>query len=436
MNLAARPISRRALLGGAGALALSGSLTAVLSACGSQAETVTSTGPTIELVTPNYAPYLQTFAAAVGDAYTQRTGTKVKLINTGNSSFVSVNQRIQSDLAAGHTAALALIGVNDVARYATAQRSIALDGLANADHFDTSQLYPGMISLGTRNGQLYAMPFAISTLILYYNADAFTKAGLDPDHPPTSFSDLRTCAKALVESRTCRYGVTFANDSDNWIFQNFLFSNGGSMLAADNKTPVFNQTPGVEVVKFWADLFTSGFGHTMSQTEEIAAFARGDLAMMLDSSSHVSKLSAGNKFELRTAEVPIPDGGTRRCPAGGAYLIMLTKDNAQQQRAFGVLTELAEPASVTTLVKESGYSPVNKIAATGSQYLGEFLAKNPLYGPGTKQLDNIVSWFQWPGNNTVEIDDKLSQQISLALRGAKSPADALNAAADQAKALL
>ncbi|MFE3280548.1 hypothetical protein [Nocardia sp. NPDC059239] len=61
MNLAARPISLRALLGGAGALALSGSLTVVLSACGSQAETVTSTGPTIELVTPNYAPHLQTY---------------------------------------------------------------------------------------------------------------------------------------------------------------------------------------------------------------------------------------------------------------------------------------------------------------------------------------------------------------------------------------
>lgn len=91
----------------------------MLSACDSKAAQETSNGQTIELVTPNYAPYLQTFSAAIGDAYTQRTGTKVKLINTGNSSFVSVNQRIQSDLAAGHTDALALVGVNDVERYVT-----------------------------------------------------------------------------------------------------------------------------------------------------------------------------------------------------------------------------------------------------------------------------------------------------------------------------
>src|SRR5262245_41347649 len=41
-----------------------------------------------------------------------------------------------------------------------------------------------------KDGKLYSMPFNSSTPILYYNKDAFKKAGLDPERPPRTWKDV------------------------------------------------------------------------------------------------------------------------------------------------------------------------------------------------------------------------------------------------------
>src|SRR3989337_432223 len=40
-------------------------------------------------------------------------------------------------------------------------------------------------------GKLASMPFNSSTAIIYYNKDAFQKAGLDPSRPPTTYKEDR-----------------------------------------------------------------------------------------------------------------------------------------------------------------------------------------------------------------------------------------------------
>ncbi|VTM59961.1 glycerol-3-phosphate ABC transporter [Klebsiella pneumoniae] len=39
-------------------------------------------------------------------------------------------------------------------------------------------------------GHLLSQPFNSSTPVLYYNKDAFKKAGLDPEQPPKTWQDL------------------------------------------------------------------------------------------------------------------------------------------------------------------------------------------------------------------------------------------------------
>ncbi|MGW3955983.1 ABC transporter substrate-binding protein [Streptomyces sp. NPDC004752] len=428
------PVTRRQALGGIGAL----SLTGLLAACGGGNSGAKSAGQqTIELVTINFPPYLTSIAGQVGSAYTARTGTAVKVINTGANGYGAVDTRVKSDLAAGHTDAIAMIAMSSIGNYIDANRAVSLDGLIGTSHFNAGQLYPSLLSFGQSEGHTYAIPYSVATLITYYNADAFRTAGLDPDKPPTTFSELRDYAQQLVSSKAVKYGATFGNDhSANAAFQNFLFCNGGSMLSEDGKTPLFNQQPGVEVVQFWAKLFRDGLGQTMTQAEEAAAFGRGDLGIMINFSSNIQTLAGGAKFDIRTAQLPIPDGGTLRCAAGGAAFVVLTKDPQAQKAAMHAITELVSPQGITTLVKASGYSPVNKTAATNPRYLGDFFAQHPLYAPGTKQMDSLVRWFAWPGQNSVEITSDLDQQMVLALRGSKPAAAALDDAAKQAQSLL
>jgi len=39
----------------------------------------------------------------------------------------------------------------------------------------------------SKDGNIYSMPFNSSTPILYYNKDAFQKAGLEPSKPPQTW---------------------------------------------------------------------------------------------------------------------------------------------------------------------------------------------------------------------------------------------------------
>ena len=53
-----------------------------------------------------------------------------------------------------------------------------------ADLANNVGMAPKALKLGVLDGKTYALPYTISTPILFYNADLFKAAGLDPQRPP------------------------------------------------------------------------------------------------------------------------------------------------------------------------------------------------------------------------------------------------------------
>ena len=70
----------------------------------------------------------------------------------------------------------------------------------NAAKYSTSDYLPRPLDYWKVNGVQWALPFAVSAPILYYNQNAFTKAGLNPADPPTTLSQMLSDAKALKAS--------------------------------------------------------------------------------------------------------------------------------------------------------------------------------------------------------------------------------------------
>ena len=67
----------------------------------------------------------------------------------------------------------------------------------------------------TTDGKMLSMPFNSSTAILYYNIDAFKKAGLDPAKPPKTWPEVGEAAKKLVAAGVCQAG--FSSSWNGWI---------------------------------------------------------------------------------------------------------------------------------------------------------------------------------------------------------------------------
>src|SRR3546814_7600708 len=51
----------------------------------------------------------------------------------------------------------------------------------------------------TTDGQMLSFPFNSSTPVMYYNKDAFKKAGLDPENPPKTWEEMAVALPKLTE---------------------------------------------------------------------------------------------------------------------------------------------------------------------------------------------------------------------------------------------
>ena len=63
---------------------------------------------------------------------------------------------------------------------------------------------PSTLTAYSAGGVQFGMPFSVSNPVLYYNKDAFTKAGLDPNAPPKTWSSMNTSSSTDGSKRASR----------------------------------------------------------------------------------------------------------------------------------------------------------------------------------------------------------------------------------------
>ena len=89
---------------------------------------------------------------------------------------------------------------------------------------DISDLFPpdvkatymdGMIDSVTVDGKVYAAPLMASWTIMFYNAQMYEKAGLDPDKPPKTWDELLAHGRAIQTKDTNAYTDAMAHGEQN-----------------------------------------------------------------------------------------------------------------------------------------------------------------------------------------------------------------------------
>ncbi len=101
-----------------------------------------------------------------------------------------------------------------------------------------SKYNPAVIAEGTdSSGKIIAVPTAAYAQALHYNRDLFTKAGLDPDKPPTTWAQVQADAKQIT-AKTGMAGYAEMGKNDNtagWILTTLAYSLGGRMETGTGK---------------------------------------------------------------------------------------------------------------------------------------------------------------------------------------------------------
>ncbi|MEX2536107.1 MAG: ABC transporter substrate-binding protein [Trueperaceae bacterium] len=353
-------------------------------------------------------------------------------------SYGGLLTNLQAAIAGGNPPAIAQIGYNF--------RNFAIEELPHApiDQFSGQEGYQeyidgfvdGVLGLGQdSDGAQHAIPLAISIPMLFYNADVFEQAGLDPNDPPSTWAEVREAAKQITEA-TGIYGIGIQiSNSNNWVPQSLIESNGGAIQAENGEIAV-DSPESIEAFQYWQDL--AQVDRTLpvvTDAEQEQAFLAGQLAMYVRTSASLANYTEQSNFDMRTAPFPTWGDKPRRVASGGNALFIFADDPEVQRAAFEFVRFLTGAQGQTIWVRDTGYLPVADGISDDPEYLADFFADNPLIQPALDQLTDSVAWQPLPGDRGFEAEQVLINARQSILNGAPVEETLSNAASEMTRIL-
>jgi sn-glycerol 3-phosphate transport system substrate-binding protein len=274
----------------------------------------------------------------------------------------------------------------------------------DAEKYDMSGLEENIINYYKVDDQFYSMPFNSSTPVMYYNKDAFEKAGLDPEKAPETFEEIAEASKKIVESNDQMKG--FALQAYGWLYEELLANQGGLLMNNDNgrsDTPTevaFNNEKGKSIFEWAKGMTDDGtFANYGTNSDNmVSGFLAGDVAMFLQSSASSRDVIDNAPFEVGVAFLPHPEAEERQGVAiGGASLWMSKgKEEAEQNAAWEFMKYLQTPEVQAKWHVGTGYFAINP-AAYDEQVVKDAYKEMPQLQVSVQQLQATKPSFATQG---------------------------------------
>ncbi|WP_028029628.1 ABC transporter substrate-binding protein [Gemmobacter nectariphilus] len=424
----------------AGAMALLAS-----TAIGAQAQTIPATVD--QPVTITYYNYNLASTGNGADA-TRRmiadfeaANPNIKVEGIGASS-AELTSRVQADIAANRVPDVVQMVFSDLAYGVDNLGVVGLEDIVPqaelAAHFQG--MSPKGLKLGVLNGKTYGLAYTFSTPVLFYNADLFRKAGLNPDQPPKTWAEVKAAALA-IRDKTDAEGIAagiFGPSAGDWLFQGVVRSNNGAILSDDRKTLTFAEPAAVEAVAMLRDLYDSEAYTNLDVTAAMEGMAAGTIGMYLQTSAIQGFLVRGaeGKFDLRATTMPRFGDKPQRPNNSGSALVIMAKDPVKQRAAWELMKHMTSKEAYTIITRDIGYLPLRAEIVDDPAYLGEWVKTHPLVRPNLEQLEMLEPWTSFPGPNYRQIQKIMMEGAEMAVFGGMDPAEAMKAAQDTAQTMM
>jgi len=292
-------------------------------------------------------------------------------------------------------------------------------------------------------GNILSMPFNSSTPIMYYNKDAFEKAGLDRDTAPRTWTEMEEFSRQLVDAGATKCG--FTTEWMSWVQTENLsalhdvpfgtLENGFGGLGAE-----FTFNGDVQVrhwnnLKTWADEGLFQYAGPAGGADAKPKFYAQECAIFMGSSaSRASVIASATGFEVGFAPLPYYDdviAEPKNSIIGGATLWAL---NGKAPEVYtGVakfFTYLSQPEVQADWHQFTGYLPITNAAYELGQSQGYYEA-NPGSDISINQITRGTPTANSKGvrfGNLTQVRDVVDDEFEGLLAGNKTAQEALDAA--------
>lgn len=356
-------------------------------------------------------------------------------------SYADTRTKVQAAIKGGNTPDLAIMFSIDL------YSLLAMDAIADIDSFCTTEedqewlngFYDGFM-MNSRDGETtYGIPWQRSTIVLYYNKDAFEAAGLDPEQPPTTWDELYEDAQKLTiteNGQTTQYGIQIPSDGyAYWMLQTFCVQQDGFNLMNDTGTETYYDDDRTATgLKFWKSLSEDG-----SQPSGIVAWAttpsdflEGKTAMMYHTTGNLTNVKNNATFDFGVAM--LPENESFGSPTGGGnFYIFKEVSEERQQAAFDFIKWMTDDERVAQWSIDTGYV-ATRPSAYETDRMKKYAEEFPYCLVARDQLE--YGYAELSTYNQAEVQKAIDDAISYVMTDQQDVETALAAAQQTADGIL
>lgn len=356
-------------------------------------------------------------------------------------SYADTRTKVQAAIKGGNTPDMAIMFSIDL------YSLLAMDAVADMDSFCTTAedkewlngFYEGFM-MNSRDGETtYGIPWQRSTIVLYYNKEAFKEAGLDPETPPQTWDELAEYAKKLTvteNGQTTQYGIEIPSDGyAYWMLQTFCTEQNGFNLMNDTGTETYYDDERTATgLKFWKSLAEDG-----SMPEGIVAWAttpsdfiEGKTAMMYHTTGNLTNVKNNANFDFGVAMLPAKD--SFGSPTGGGnFYIFKGVSEERQQAAFDFIKWMTDDERVAQWSIDTGYV-ATRPSAYETERMKAYAEEFPYCLVARDQLE--YGYAELSTYNQAEVQKAIDDAISYVMTGQQDVETALKTAQQTAEGIL
>ncbi len=381
-------------------------------------------------------PLTKVVDGIVDDFMKQNPDVKVNAIYAGNYNDARI--KALAALKSGQPAQLSVMFSIDIYELIEQDAIVAFDDVVETAEEKAwlDSFYPTLMENGRTAGKTWGIPFQRSTIVMYYNKDAFRAAELDPDQPPATWDEMVAMGKKLTKSDGSQWGVMIPSTGyPYWMFGALTMQNDQVLMNSNGDTTYFDDPAVVGALQFWKDL---GEKHRIMPKGTIEwgtlrqNFLEGKTAIMWHSTGNLTAVKNNAKFDFGVAMLPA--NKRRGTPTGGGNFYIFKKTNpAERKAAMRLIKFMTNPENAAEWSMKTGYMGVSP-AAYETKKLKDYVKDFPYAAVARDQLQYAtaeLSTFQ-----TGRVRKGLDDAIQAALTGSKTPEAALKEAQMQADRLL
>jgi len=370
----------------------------------------------------------------------ENPGVKVKPIYSG--SYQESIAKALTAVKSGEPPITSILLSTDMYTLIDEDAIVPFDDLVKTPE-DTAWLksfYPGFMENSQTGGKTWGIPFQRSTVVLYYNKEAFKEAGLDPNRPPATWKEMIDYAQKLTKrdasGRVTQWGVQIPSSGfPYWLFQGLAIENGVNLMNAAGTETYYDKPAVIEALQYWVDLVKKYKVHPEGIVEWGTTpkdFFERKVAMMWTTTGNLTNVRSNAKFDFGVAMLPASK--ERGSPTGGGNFYLFKKSTpAQREAAFKFIKWVTTPQRAAQWGIDTGYVAV-RADAWETPAMKQYVAGFPPAAVARDQLPYAKAELSTHDNQRVT--KALNDGLQAALTGTKTPEQALKDAQRESERLL